>query len=138
VLLINLLFGIVIVALLIACANVANLMLGRGRARAREIAVRLAIGASRGRLVRQLMVESLLIALAGGALGLLIAVFGVEVLSTIQIPSDIPIQLSFQLDGRVLAMTILASFTCAMLFGLAPALQSTKTDLVPALKAGAS
>jgi predicted permease len=109
VLLINLLFGIVIVALLIACANVANLMLGRGRARAREIAVRLAIGASRGRLVRQLMVESLLIALAGGALGLLIAVFGVEVLSTIQIPSDIPIQLSFQLDGRVLAMTILAT-----------------------------
>ena len=139
VLLINLLFGIVIVALLIACANVANLMLGRGRARAREIAVRLAIGASRGRLVRQLMVESLLIALAGGALGLLIAVFGVEVLSTaIQVPSDIPIQLSFQLDGRVLALTILICFASAMLFGLTPALQSTKTGLVPALKTGAS
>jgi predicted permease len=138
VVLVSLLFSLVIVVLLIACGNVANLMLSRGRDRAREIAVRLAIGASRVRLVRQLMVESLLIALAGGALGLLIALFGVEVLSTIQIPSDIPIQVSFQLDGRVLAMTILVSFACAILFGLIPALQSTKTDLVPSLKAGAA
>jgi predicted permease len=138
VVLVGLLFSIVIVVLLIACGNVANLMLSRGRDRSREIAVRLALGASRARLVRQLMVESLLIALAGGAMGLLIALFGVEVLSTIQIPSDLPIQLSFKLDGRVLTMTLLVSFACAILFGLMPALQSTKTDLIPTLKAGAS
>jgi len=132
----GLLFPVVIVALLIACANVTNLTLSRGRTRAREMAVRLAIGASRGRLVRQLMVESLVIALAGGALGLLIAEYGVERLSSVRIPSDIPIQLTFQMDHRVLWFTVLVACACALLFGLAPALQSTKTDLVPALKAG--
>jgi len=102
------------------------------------MAVRLAIGASRGRLVRQLMVESLVIALAGGTLGLLIAEYGVERLSSVRIPSDIPIQLTFQMDHRVLWFTMLVACACALLFGLAlaPALQSTKTDLVPALKAG--
>lgn len=132
----GLLFPAVMVALLIACANVANLTLSRGRARAREIAVRLAIGASRTRLVRQLMAESLVIALAGGALGLLIAQLCVDLLSNARIPSDIPIQLSFQLDQRVVWFTALVAGACALLFGLAPALRSTKTDLVPALKAG--
>ena len=134
--LVSFLFSIVIVALLIACVNVANLMLSRGRGRAREMAVRLAIGASRARLVRQLMVESLLIAVAGGVAGLIMAQFLVGMISTFQIPSDIPIALSFQLDQRVLWFTVFVSITCAILFGLAPALQSTKTDLVPALKAG--
>ena len=132
------LFALVIVVLSIACANVANLMLGRGRARAREIAVRLAIGASRRRLVRQLLTESLLIALAGGALGLFIAEFAVEVFSTISIPSDLPLQFSFQLDHRVLIFTLLVSLACAVLFGLVPALRSTNTDLVSPLKAGES
>ena len=131
-------FALVIVVLSIACANVANLMLSRGRARAREIAVRLAIGSSRGRLVRQLLAESLLIALAGGALGLLIAEYAVEVFSTIQIPSDLPLQFSFELDHRVLLFTLLISIASAIFFGLVPALQSTKTDLVSALKAGES
>jgi len=134
----DLLFPAVILALLIACANVANLTLGRGRARAREIAVRLAIGAGRARLVRQLMTESLVIALAGAGLGLLMAQFVVEAFSNAQIPSDIPIQLSFELDQRVLWFTILVAGACAILFGLAPALRSTRTDLVPALKAGDS
>src|SRR5262249_41522971 len=133
VVLLSLLFPAVIVALLIACANVANLSLGRSRSRAREIAVRLAIGASRRRLVRQLMTESLVLASFGAALGLLIAQLCVEALSSRQIPSDIPIQLNFQLDERVVFFTIAMACACAILFGLSPALRATKTDLVPAL-----
>ena len=136
VILVSLLFSIVLLVLLIACANVASLIVGRGRARAREISVRLAIGASRSRLVRQLMAESLLIAAAGGALGLVIAQLVVELAGTFQVPGDIPLQFSFQLDQRVLLFTVFVSVACAILFGLIPALQSTKTDLVPALKAG--
>jgi hypothetical protein len=100
--------------------------------------VRLAIGAGRARLVRQLMTESLVIALAGAALGLLMAQFVVEAFSNAQIPSDIPIQLSFELDQRLLWFTIFVAGACAILFGLAPALRATRTDLVPALKAGDS
>jgi macrolide transport system ATP-binding/permease protein len=130
------LFAIVVVALLIACANVANLTLSRGRARAREIAVRLAIGASRGRLIRQLMAESLVIAVAGGALALLVAQFGVDVVSKLPQAGDIPIQTNIQLNARVLWFTLLVSLATAILFGLVPALQSSRSDLVPALKAG--
>jgi macrolide transport system ATP-binding/permease protein len=136
--LLTMLFSLVIVVLSIACANVANLMLSRGRARAREIAVRLAVGASRRRLIRHLLAESLLIALAGGALGLIIAQYAVDVFSTIQIPSDLPLQFTFQLDHRVTIFTLLVSLASAILFGLVPALQSTKTDLVSTLKAGES
>jgi predicted permease len=132
------LFAIVLVALGIACANVANLTLSRGRARSREIAVRLAIGASRGRLVRQLMAESLVIAVAGGALSLLIAQFCIDVISKLPTAGDIPIQTDIQLDTRVLWFTLLVSLATAILFGLVPALQSTRSDLVPALKAGPS
>jgi predicted permease len=135
-LLVILLFAIVMVALLIACANVANLLLGRGRARAREIAVRLAIGASRPRLIRQLMTESLVIALAGGAMGLLFAQFGVSTLANIQVVSDVPVKIAFELDMRVLWFTLLVSAASALIFGLMPALQATNTDLTPALKTG--
>ncbi len=131
----GLLLVIVLVLLVIACANIANLILSRGRSRAREVALRLAIGASRWRLVRQLMVESLLMAFAGGALGLLMAAYAVHVFSTIEVPGDVPVVLSFQLDGRVLTFTALVSVASAVLFGLVPALQSTKTNLVSALKA---
>ncbi len=137
-LMIAVLFAIVLVALLIACANVANLMLGRGQARAREIAVRLAIGASRARLVRQLMVESLVIALTGGALGLLVARLGVELISRLPTPGDFPIQTTVELDARLLWFTVLVSLATAILFGLAPALRSTRSDLAPTLKAGPS
>lgn len=139
-LLVILLSTIVLLVLGIACANVANLMLSRGRARTREIAVRIAVGAGRGRLVRQLMAESLAIALIGGALGLLIVQFSVPLFALIQIqaPGDAPSNAVVQLDHRVLWFTILISVASAVLFGLAPALRSTKTDLLRALKAGTS
>jgi predicted permease len=136
--LIVVLFALVAVVLSIACANVANLMLSRARARSREIAVRLAIGANRGRIVRQLMLESLVLALAGGVLGLILTEYAVELFSTIRVPGDLPIQFSFRLDYRVLAFTLIVSIASAIFFGLVPALQSTRSDLVTALKAGES
>ncbi len=124
------------VVLLIACANVANILLSRARARSREIAVRLAIGAGRSRLVRQLLTESLVIAVIGGALGLLVAMAGVELFTRIKISVDMPVVLDVRLDPRVLLFTTVASMVSALLFGLAPALQSSHPDLVPALKSG--
>lgn len=124
------------VVLLIACANVMNLMLSRASARSREIAVRLAIGAGRGRLIRQLLTESLVIAVSGGALGLIVAQAGADLLSQFRIPSDIPFVLDVKLDPRVLLFALLVSVASSIVFGLAPALRSTKLDLVPALKAG--
>jgi predicted permease len=124
------------VVLLIACANVMNLMLSRASARSREIAVRLAIGAGRGRLVRQLLTESLVIAISGGALGLLVAQAGADLFSQFRIPVDIPLVVDVKLDPEVLLFTLLISMMSAVLFGLAPALQSTKPDLIRALKSG--
>jgi predicted permease len=126
------------VVLLIGCANVTNILLSRARARSREIAVRLAIGAGRGRLVRQLLTESLVIAALGGALGLLVAKAGADLFGQIKIPADIPIVIDVRLDPRVLLFTLLAAVASALIFGLAPALQSTHPDLVPALKSGKS
>ena len=120
--------------LLIACANVANLMLARSRARSREIAIRLAIGAGRGRLVRQLLTESLVLAFLGGALGLGFGYFGIRFLRGIPIPTDLPVVLSFQMDHRVLLFSLLVAVASALAFGLAPAWQAGKTDLVSTLK----
>ncbi len=122
------------VVLLIACANLMNLMLSRASARSREIAVRLAIGAGRARLIRQLLTESLVIAILGGGLGLVIGQASTDLISRFRIPSDIPVVLDFRLDSRVLVFALLASLISAILVGLAPALQSTRPDLVPALK----
>jgi macrolide transport system ATP-binding/permease protein len=133
---VGLLFALAAVVLLIACANVMNLMLTRARARSREIAVRLAIGAGRGRLIRQLLTESLVIALLGGGLGLAVAGAGVSMFSQITVPGDTPIVLDPQVDGRALFFALCLSMISAVLFGLAPALQSTRPDLVPALKSG--
>jgi putative ABC transport system permease protein len=124
------------VVLLIACANVMNIQLSRARARSREIAIRLAIGASRGKLIRQLLTESLVIAVLGGALGLLVAMAGADLFSQMRFPTDVPVVLDVKLDPRVLLFTIFASVASALLFGLAPALQSSHPDLVPALKSG--
>ena len=129
------LLGIVGLVLLIACVNVANLTLSRAAGRSREIAVRLALGASRGRLIRQLLTESLLLGLAGGALGLLFAYWGVAYLSTIKIPTDLPVAFDARLDQRVLLFTLATSMATGMLFGLAPAFRSTRVDLIRALKA---
>jgi predicted permease len=121
--------------LLVACANVAGLQLSRARARTREMAVRLAIGAKRRDLIRQLLTESLLVALLGGTAGILIAYGGVIFLGRITIPTDLPIVISPQLDNRVLLVTLLLSLASTVLFGLVPAIGSSRVSLVPALKA---
>jgi predicted permease len=126
------------VVLLIACANVMNLMLSRGRARSREIAVRMAIGAGRGRLIRQFLTESLIIAFAGGILGLLVAQAGADLFSQVRVPSDIPLVLNFDLDPRVLFFTALVAVASAVLSGLAPAFRSSRPDLSTALKPGSA
>jgi predicted permease len=132
--LVALLMALTGVVLMIACANVANLLLGRARARTREIAIRMSLGISRARLVRQLLTESLVLALLGTALGLAFAYAGIRFLQNIRVPTDVPVVISPQLDLRVLVFAVLLGILSALLFGLAPALQATKTSLVGALK----
>jgi predicted permease len=122
--------------LLIACANVGGLLLARATARTREIAVRLTLGARRARLVSQLMVESLMLAFAGGALGLLVGRWGARLLLVLTNNGASGPPFSPQLDGRVLAFTFGLSLLTAVLFGLAPVLLSLRVDLAPALKSG--
>jgi predicted permease len=123
--------------LLVACATVANLLLARAVARRKEIAIRLSLGAGRGRLVRQLLTESLLLALAGGAAGLLVAVWGRDFLWSLR-PPFLPASLDIPLDSRVLGFTFGLSVATGVLFGLLPALQSSRPELVTALKSQAA
>ena len=129
------LLGSVTLVLLIACANVANLLLTRATGRQKEVAVRTALGAGWARLVRQLLTESVLLGLLGGAAGLLLAYAALQVVRTIN-PGNIPRLDAIALDGTVLAFTFLISIVTGLLFGLAPAVRAARVDLNSTMKAG--
>jgi predicted permease len=129
------LLGAVGFVLLIACANVANLQLSRGAARQKEIAVRAAVGAGRARIIRQLLTESVVLSLIGGVLGLVFAVAGTMILRSVG-PNALPRLNEIGVDGRVLAFTFVVSVITGVLFGMAPALRSSKVDLTKVLKEG--
>src|SRR6185436_6865682 len=122
--------------LLIGCANLANLMLSRAEARHREVAIRAALGAARGRLLQQLMVESLMLAIGGGLLGALFAFWSVKAFVASQ-PSTVPRIDLIAVDGRVLLFTAAISILTGIVFGLAPALRATAPDLIAGLKEAA-
>jgi putative ABC transport system permease protein len=128
-----LLFGAVSFVLLIACANVANLLLASAASRQKEMAIRAALGASRWRVIRQLLTESTMLALAGGAVGFLMALWGVTLMTKL-LPGDFPRLADINVDWRVLGFTLAASVLTGILFGLAPALQISRTRVQESLK----
>jgi predicted permease len=130
------LLGLSAIVLVIACVNVANIALMRAMARTREIAIRLSIGSGTMRLVRQLMTENLALALPGSLAGLAFGYGGILLLRRIRIPSDPPFVLDLRMDARLLTFNLIAAVLSCLLFGLAPALQSRRVQLVSALKSG--
>jgi predicted permease len=120
--------------LTLACANTANLLLARSEARTREMAVRLSLGAGRLRVIRQLLTESVLLALIGGSLGVILAAWGIRVLTLLLANEPGAVAMRVGLNWHVLLATLAVSVTCGIVFGLAPAIQSTRPDVMPALK----
>lgn len=132
-------FGVIfsilaLAVLLVACTNVAGLLLSRAQTRTREIAIRLSMGAGRFRLIRLLLTESLLLSLAGGLGGIVVGYAGLHFIGSFQIPTELPVVIPFRMDTRILLASLAVSVLSAVFCGLAPALQSTRTDLVTALK----
>ena len=127
--------GAVVLVLLIACANIANLLLARATSRQKDIAIRIGLGASRRHLIQQLLTESLLLSLLGGAIGLIFAYGGLQILTTVG-PANIPRLSEVGIDGRVLVFTLVVSILTGIIFGLTPALQATKPDINECLKEG--
>src|SRR3954465_7363318 len=130
-----LVMGAVLFVHLIACANVANLLLARGATRGKEIGIRLALGASRRQIIRQLLAESLVIGMVGSALGLLFAVWGVDLMLA-ALPNEVPYWVRFDFDWRVFSFALGIGALSSVLFGLAPAFQASNPQLVDALKEG--
>jgi predicted permease len=130
----TILFAIAALVLLTACLNLAGLLVARASDRRREIAMRLALGAGRGRILRQLLTESLVLAVMGGISGLLLAVWLTRAIAAMPLPVDISVNANFNMDGRVLAFAAGISLLASLLFGLAPALESVRQQLVPAIK----
>ena len=120
--------------LLLACVNLANLLLARATERRKEIGIRLAVGASRPRLVRQLLTESVMLSLAGGGVGLVLATWTNQLIASIKLPTDIALLFDLRIDWRVLVFTLALSLLTGIAFSLIPALQSSKPELIPALK----
>jgi predicted permease len=127
-------FVISCLVLLVACVNLASMLLARAGDKRKETAIRLALGAGRGVLIRQLLTENLIVALLGGAAGALLALWITSGLAAWRPPVDLPLMVSAPVDFRVFLFALVVSSVAALLFGLLPALQATKTDLVPALK----
>jgi predicted permease len=132
----RILMGVVGLVLIIACANVANLLLARGATRASEVAVRMSMGASRARLIRQFLTEAVLLACVGGALGLVVAVSGSRFIAALLAAGRSPVQLDVELNASVLLFALVLSLATAVAFGLVPALRATGIDLTPTLKEG--
>jgi predicted permease len=120
--------------LLLACVNLANLLLARATERRKEIAIRLAVGASRARLIRQLMTESVMLSLAGGFFGVLVAAWINQLVRGVNLPIDVALVFDLRIDWRVISFTLALSVVTGLVFSLIPALQSSRPDLVPALK----